>query len=177
MPRAMCILQDLRGESSLLAGVMEEGVSEESAMWGHLGWALIRSCGQRGSPRPRGSLGKDLGPCEEHAGSDQFAVPTSLLLLSPAVWVLGECVCCQKFPQAEFAVRVNCNMAEERAGWAALTGVQRKDPCSSLSPCASWLAAHPDGAGLELAAPGGAERDCKDRRTLGVWRDCGEGSW
>lgn len=98
----------------------------------------------------------------------QISLPFPLLFcFSPLLWVLWECVCCQKFPQAEFAVRVNCNMAKERAGWAAVTGVQRKESCSSLSPCASWLAARPDGAGLELAAPGGGGEGLQGPRDPG----------
>ena len=73
-------------------------------------------------------------------------------------------------PQAEFAVKVNCNVAKERAVWGshrrnpAATGAPVSQPCVQMVP------------GLELPAPGAGREGWRgEHGILGVWRDHGEG--
>lgn len=138
---------------------------------GHLGWILIGSLGWGGLPGPGEVWAKTWGPVRSTPG--QVSLPFPIFRFSPLLWEPGGRLCCQTAAQAECAVKANFNPAEERAGWAAVMAVQRKESSSSLSPCASRLAVGPDGAGLELG------RDGEDRRggTWGVWRASREGSW
>ena len=100
---------------------------------GHLGWTLIRSLGWGGLPGPGEVWAKTWGPVRSTPG--QISLPSPILFcFSPLLWVLGECLCCQKSAQAECAVKANFNPAKERAGRAAVMAVQRKESCSSSSP-------------------------------------------
>ena len=145
----------------LSSGWSDRGSPRGNSNVGHLGWTLIRSLGWGGLPGPGEVWAKTWGPVRSTPG--QISLPSPILFrFSPLLWVLGERQTCQKSAQAECAVKANFNPAKEGAGWAVVMALQRKESCSSLSPCASQLAARPDGAGLELGGDG------EDRRG-GTW--------